>query len=667
MLKEAREKQQMVQYKDIRFKGEREDAVINLTAMPVGRRNINNENYYALIFTESTQRGQIEEAIPYEIDRVASQRITDLEQDLTEAQDKLKRSVSEQECVNEELQAANEELLTANEELQSSNEELQSVNEELYTVNTEYQIKLTELADMNDDLTNFLASTLIGIIFVDNKLSIRRYTDYVASEFSVMDHDIGRSLKFISYHFPTVDISEICDNVLKTLVPDEREVTTGKNKIFFMRVAPYRTTENKILGCVITLVDVTTQKQEQARLENAEQKLNIAQQASEAKSDFLSKIAHEIRTPMNELTGLAQMAKEQIDNKAVLSENLNKMAETIKYMNTIVADISEMTKMDQFDVETAMEPFSLRNAIEKVVAIVQPGMSEAGLTIDVNLTDAFAVNYLGSKSRLQQILINFLSNSMKYTPAGGKVSLRVSETAVVGTKASLSFVISDTGIGISEEFIPNLFKPFTREKRGDTNENISMGLGLSIAHNLIKLMNGDVQVKSEVGKGSTFTIHILLDQYIKDDGTPVKINTISDLPDYHLTGLRALVVDDNDMNRKILGSLLAHEGMLFEEADGGAAAVQAFLDAPADWFSCILMDIRMPEVDGIQATMMIRASGRGDAAVIPIIGVSANGFTEDMENARKAGMNSYQIKPIDNNKLFKTMSELIYKEQNGFL
>lgn len=434
-----------------------------------------------------------------------------------------------------------------------------------------------------------------------------------------------------------------------------------------MRVAPYRTMENKILGCVITLVDVTTQKQEQAKLQNTEQRLTMAQQASEAKSDFLTKIAHEIRSPMSELTGLTELAKAEIHNPEELAISLNKMSDTLKYMNAIVADISEMTKMDQFEVETAIEPFSLRDAVDKVVEIVQPGMTAAGLQFKVIYADDFAVNYLGSKSRLQQILINFLSNAMKYTPSGGRVSLQISETAVVGNKSSVCFVIADTGIGISEAFIPEMFKPFTRESRTDSNETTSMGLGLSIAHNLINLMNGDVHVKSEVGKGTTFTVHVLLEQQVKADGTPIKANSIKDLPDYQLTGHKALVVDDNEMNRKILGSLLAHEGMTFEEAEGGAEALQMFLDAPEKTYDCILMDIRMPEVDGIQATMMIRSSDKIDATTIPIIGVSANGFPEDMENARKAGMNSYQIKPIDNQKLFKTMSELIYKEENGFL
>ncbi len=664
LLKEAREKCQMVQYKDISFTGERENAVINLTALPIsGRRDENGDNYYALVFTDIKQRGELPEAIPYEIDRVASQRITDLEQDLSDVQERLQRSVSEQECVNEELQAANEELLTANEELQSSNEELQSVNEELYTVNTEYQLKLTELADTNDDIANFLSSTLIGVIFVDNKLSIRRYTDYVASEFSVMDHDIGRSLKFISYHFPTVDITEICDNVLKTLVPDEREVTTGKNKVFFMRVAPYRTTENKILGCVITLVDTTTQKQGLVKLKNTEQRLNLAQQASEAKSDFLSKIAHEIRLPMNELSEVAASTNKCLEDKDKLKSNLDKMEDTIQYMNSIVKDILDMTKTDQFDVETPVEPFAMRDLIERVSAIMIPHMDEAGLNFEVSMKENLEENYVGSKSRLQQILINFLSNAVKYTPKGGHVIMEITEEAVVNNKACVKFKISDNGIGISEEFIPEMFKPFARENRDDSSESTSMGLGLSIAYNLIKLMNGDVKVESERGKGTVFHITVMLERYVHKDGTPARLNTIKDLPDYHLTGLHALVVDDNRMNRKILGAILVHEGMTFDEAADGTKAVEQYLEAPDGKYDCILMDIRMPETDGIEATERIRNSTKPDAQTIPIIVVSANGFPEDRERAKKAGIDSYRTKPINKEKLFETITKLV--EKNG--
>lgn len=659
LLKEAREKKHKVQYKDIAFQGEREEAVITLTAMPITKSIGAAEPLYALVFSEKAQRGEMPDAIAYDIDRVASQRITDLEQELGEVQGRLNRSVAEQECVNEELQAANEELLTANEELQSSNEELQSVNEELYTVNSEYQQKLSELADLNDDIANFLASTLTGIIFVDNKLNIRRYTDYVTTEFSVMDHDIGRSLKFISYHFPTVDITEICENVLKTLVPDEREITTSKNKSFFMRVAPYRSTEDKILGCVITLIDITMQKQGLDQLATTEKELSIAQEAVEAKSDYLSRITHEIRTPMGALIGLAKLAKQQAEDKKALGENLDKMASTIEYMASIVTDISEASKLEREMLDEVSKPFGLNEVVDNVALFVKDRAREAGLHFEITMEDDLAPVYYGNKTSLQQILINFLNNSIKYTPRGGSVSLKVYEdnmSRANKNQALLCFVVSDTGIGIKEEFIPQMFEPFTRENSGDKDEATSMGLGLSIAQNLIRSMRGNVSVESELGKGSIFTIRVLLGR----DAPKSDASAAADKREKTtLNGCNILVAEDNALNRTILCTLLASEGMTYVEAADGEAAVKAYLDAPEKTFHCVLMDMRMPKLDGIRATAQIRESGKSDARAIPIIGVSANGFADDIRKAKQAGLSEYTTKPIDKNRLMAVMRALI--------
>ena len=661
LLKESREKKTKVQYKDINFIGETGAATITLTVMPISNKSANGQDQlYALVFSEAAQRGEMPNAVKYDIDREASQRITDLEQELGGVQAKLDRSVAEQECVNEELQAANEELLTANEELQSSNEELQSVNEELYTVNSEYQQKLSELADLNDDIANFLSTTMIGIIFVDNKLNIRRYTDYVTTEFSVMDHDIGRSLQFISYHFPTVDITEICNNVLKTLVPDEREVMTGKNKVFFIRVSPYRSTENKILGCVITMVDVTSQKQGQAMLQSTEKRLSMAQQASNAKSDYLSRIAHEIRTPMASLVGLSKTAKQQIDNKEELIGNLDRMSETIDYMAAIVTDISEASISERMSTDQFAEAFSLRKTLENVSSIIEPRAIDSGLSFEVSLEDDFDPTYIGNKTKLQQILLNFLTNSVKYTNSGGCISLKVfEEEHDVDDKASLCMIVTDTGVGISKEYLPTLFKPFTREEKGDANESLSMGLGLSIAYNLIKSMNGDVTVESEVGKGTKFTIHVLLSRYMGTDDDKADDYMMLPPQDYNLSGCNVLIAEDNALNRTILGALLTNEGMTFIEACDGEEAVKAYQDAPDNTFDCVLMDMRMPKLDGIRATEAIRASKKADSKSIPIIGVSANGFADDIRQARLAGIDEYTVKPIERENLLSTMSKLI--------
>ena len=659
LLKEAREKNAEVQYTNIHFKGELSSSVIDLTVLPVSTVRKNETGMLALVFAQSGDREVTPGSETYDIDKAASRRITDLEQDLSGVQGKLDRSIAEQECVNEELQAANEELLTANEELQSSNEELQSVNEELYTVNSEYQQKLTELNDLNDDIANFLTSTLTGIIFVDTHLSIRRYTDYVTSEFSVMDHDIGRSLAFISYHFPSIDITEICTNVLKTLVPDEREVATSKGKMFFMRVAPYRSTENKITGCVITLMDITSQKQGQATLQSTEKQLTMAQQASDAKSDYLSRIAHEIRTPMSSLIMLAKRAKKQTSNQDALNTDLDKITETINYMTSIVTDISEASISERLAGGQAIEAFALRDVLDNISTMMEPRVEETGVTLEISLDDSFDPRYVGNKTKLQQIIINFLNNSTKYTRAGGAISLRAFEEKNEGDKARLCLLISDTGIGIKKEYLDKLFKPFTREDISDESESASMGLGLSIAYNLIASMDGDVSVDSEEGKGSTFLVHVMLDRYVDSDkGTEDKY-TVPAPKDFHLAGVNVLIAEDNALNRTILESMLSNEGITYTEATDGEEALKAFTEAPEHTFACILMDMRMPRMDGIRATAAIRASGKRDAKTIPIIGVSANGFADDIKKARLSGIDEYITKPIDRDSLLNAMTKLI--------
>ncbi len=658
LLKEAREKQQMVQYKDIAFTGEHDPGLINLTAMPISKRAVEGDSLYALIFSELAQRGEMPDAVPYEIDKVASQRISDLEQDLSGVQERLNRSVAEQECVNEELQAANEELLTANEELQSSNEELQSVNEELYTVNSEYQTKLTELADLNDDIANFLSSTLIGIIFVDNKLNIRRYTDYVTTEFSVMDHDIGRSLKFISYHFPTVDISEICDNVLKTLVPDEREVATSKKKMFFMRVAPYRTTEDKILGCVITLVDVTSQKQGQAMLQSTEKRLTMVQQASEAKSDYISRIAHEIRMPMNALSRLHEAMEDQRSDPGALENSLKEMSETLDYMASIVSDLSEAALSERSSGEPMEEPFELMKLMDDVALLMQPSLDDARLRLDIDIAPDYHPVYIGCRVKLQQILVTFLNNAVKCTRRDGVITLKAYEEAGSDAKASVCFVISDTGMGYTKAMLDTLFRPYPADESESRETVFGSSLGLSIAYNLIVSMGGDVSAKSALGKGSIFTVRVMLGRCSEQGDEPDQILRAAP-KEYHLSGNHVLIADDNAMNRLILSSMLTGEGVTFVEVADGNEAIEAYLSAPDRTFSCVLMDMKMPKLDGIKATSAIRASGKPDALTIPIIGVSANGFAKDIQHAREAGINEYITKPINRDNLFSAMSRLI--------
>ena len=229
--------------------------VISLTVEPIPNDPNEDDGLVAVIFQEHTVPAVEGEVEKFNLDATAARRITDLEREFRESQNDLRATIQRLETVNGELQAANEELLTANEELQSSTEELQSVNEELYTVNTEHQLKLDELTMMTDDLSNFLSSTMIGILFVDSNLNIRKFTEYVGREFQLMEHDIGRPIQIFAHNFPDEEIEQDCRAVLKDLTSIDREITAMNGRFYTLRIAPYRTTENSIRGLVITIID----------------------------------------------------------------------------------------------------------------------------------------------------------------------------------------------------------------------------------------------------------------------------------------------------------------------------------------------------------------------------------------------------------------------------
>ncbi len=234
--------------------------LVDIIIQPVKNNYGVDTGHMAIIFNDAGHVRMPENIEKYDVNKTAAQRIVDLERELQTSQENLKATIGELETVNEELQAANEELLTANEELQSSNEELQSVNEELYTVNAEYQEKLEELTELNNDMSNFLSSTLIGILFIDHNMNIRKFTDYIGREFGLMDQDVGRPLQMLSHHFPDCDLMQDAADVIKTLLPTEREVTSTTGKRYTMRISPYRTTDNTIKGVVISIIDSLSEK-----------------------------------------------------------------------------------------------------------------------------------------------------------------------------------------------------------------------------------------------------------------------------------------------------------------------------------------------------------------------------------------------------------------------
>ena len=254
-LSRCRAEKSAVTYTDIAVDVPSGRKVIDMTIQPVSGVSGEESNMYAVLFLENKSKADGGITEKYDLDATAARRIADLEREFQVSQSDLRATIQRLETVNGELQAANEELLTANEELQSSTEELQSVNEELYTVNTEHQLKLDELTMMTNDMSNFLSSTMIGILFVDSNLNIRKFTEYVGREFQLMEHDVGRPIQIFAHSFPDEAIENDCRTVLKNLISIDREVTAMNGRCYTLRIAPYRTTENSIRGLVITIID----------------------------------------------------------------------------------------------------------------------------------------------------------------------------------------------------------------------------------------------------------------------------------------------------------------------------------------------------------------------------------------------------------------------------
>jgi CheY-like chemotaxis protein len=261
--------------------------------------------------------------------------------------------------------------------------------------------------------------------------------------------------------------------------------------------------------------------------------------------------------------------------------------------------------------------------------------------------------------KLKQVLINILGNSVKFTDVPGRVTLSVEAAEETGENCRLIFRMRDTGIGMDPEFIPKLFEAFSQENAGATNRYGGSGLGMAITRNLVDMMNGTIQVESQKGVGSLFTVTVLLGK--SDRVLPAVPQKAQTEAESCLAGCRVLMAEDVEQNAEILQDLLELEGIEAEWAENGEAAVRMFSDKPAGYYDAVLMDVRMPVMDGLTAAETIRKLDRPDAAAVPIIAMTANVFDEDVERSLKAGMNAHLTKPIEPERLYRTLADMIRK------
>ena len=551
-----------------------------------------------------------------------------------------------------------------------------------------------------------------------------------------------------------------------------------------------------IVVALVILLDIYTQIQKRERQIEVEKVL--AEESSRAKTSFLSNMSHEIRTPMNAIIGLDNIALRDPDISPRTREQLEKIGASAKHLLGLINDILDMSRIESGRMVLKNEEFSFREFLEQINIIINGQCQDKGLRYDCQIVGHISDYYYGDDMKLKQVLINILGNSVKFTDPPGEVTLTVEQTASFEGRCTLRFTMKDTGIGMDEEFIPKLFEAFSQEDATTTNRYGGSGLGMSITKNFVEMMNGEIDVKSKKGVGSTFTVTVTLKAssrsaqeehplslpanlraFVVDDdgiacehtqvvlrslGIEARTSTIPgeavralreafeqghpysllltdykmpdmnglelvrqvrgfdegqtaiimltgynwdiieeeaesdgvdaimakplfsdvllrqihavlskktgivsqtvdqapvEVPENTLAGRRVLMAEDVDQNAEILADLLELEDVESEHARNGELAVKMFSEHPAGYYDAILMDVRMPVMDGLSATRAIRALDHADARVIPIIAMTANVFDEDVERSLQAGMNAHLSKPIEPEILYETMARLI--------
>ena len=539
---------------------------------------------------------------------------------------------------------------------------------------------------------------------------------------------------------------------------------------------------------------IALQKKLEEQSEALSQALTTAEEANKAKTAFLSNMSHEIRTPMNAIIGLDNIALNDPETPEKTKEYLTKIGASADHLLGLINDILDMSRIESGKMTLRNEEFSFSRFLEAINTMFSAQCEEKGLEYSCNLNSEVDDYYIGDNMKLRQILINILSNAVKFTPNGGTVTLDVTRKAQYDNKTTLEFRIADTGIGISKDFLPHLYDAFSQEDNSNTNKYGSSGLGMAITKSFVDMMNGTIEVESEKGKGTTFTVNVTLGDYQHDakedeaeevqpgemtvlivDDDPVacehaklvleKAGVASEVADSgekaiematlrharrepynlilvdwkmpgmdgvettrkireaighesaiiiltayrwddvqkealeagvdsflskplfasavmdefrsarlkkkeemcaedektNLTGKRILLAEDVAVNAEIMKMVLAQRKMEVELAENGRIAVEKFEASPIGYYDAILMDMRMPEMDGLTATKLIRAMEREDALTIPIIALTANAFDEDVQRSLQAGLNAHLSKPVQPDALYETLECFIHK------
>ncbi len=374
----------------------------------------------------------------------------------------------------------------------------------------------------------------------------------------------------------------------------------------------------------------------------------ISEQASKAKTQFLSAMSHDIRTPLNAVMGMMSIAQKKANDPGAVTECMDKGMHAGKQLMTLINDVLDISRIESGKFTLNPEKISLDEIVHDLTEMLTPSMEQKNITLELDC-DGLTHKYVSAdRTRLDQIYVNLLTNAVKYTEPGGRICLRLYEEEIPGKPADtgLVFYVKDNGIGMTEEFQKQMYNTFARETKTQVNSTQGSGLGLSIVKQMVDLMGGTISCKSVSGEGTSFTVKLelpIVEDTVESNRMPSAAQDIA--------GMHLLIAEDNELNWEIAQELLLERGIICDHAENGKECVEMLTKAPVGTYTAILMDVHMPEMNGFEATRAIRALPEENLRNIPVLAMTADAFAEDVQACIDSGMNGHIAKPIEMNKL----------------
>ena len=485
--------------------------------------------------------------------------------------------------------------------------------------------------------------------------TLNELKEYVISEV-INEKQISDVMQF----FHPSNLKNYDPSKLTNMVIEVINRTSKEENYLSMTFVPTEV-EGSIVKCgLLVFNDVTDQKKKelQANIE-LEDAYNKSQSASKAKTSFLFNMSHDIRTPMNAILGFADLIEKHLDDKDKCKMYLQKLKSSSSFLLSLINNVLDMARIESGQTEIVESVWNVNNFVSDLVSVFESAIKEKNLKF-IKFMDIKHENVYCDATRLRQIYLNIISNAVKYTPNGGEIKLIIKEIECDKEGyARFQTVVSDTGIGMSKEFLPHIFEEFSREKTTTESRVVGTGLGMPIVKTLVTLMHGTIEVESEQGVGTKFTV--TLDHRIaRKEEIKVEEEEIKDKDIVSYKGKRILLAEDNELNTEIAVTILEEAGFIVEHAENGQVCVDMIKNAKIGYYDLVLMDIQMPVMDGYKATETIRAINN-PRCDIPIIAMTANAFDEDKRKAYVIGMDGHIAKPINIPQLLETISKVLKK------